>query len=190
MCRYIQQHFLCHCPTEPLLMREVPCPDRIERYPTHTSQWMLAESLENEIPKCWPRSPNTRHDYIQDDCEGCRLRKELNARNGRLSNYLERHKRNANVDATSQIQQQSTQPTKQTNLQEDFVLYTDAEEKEGPNPPAECKLMVENPVETEEIIILSYEQALRIIESGELVLEQEECDRSRKRASTPGLEET
>jgi len=170
-------------------MREVPCPDRIERYPTHANQWMLAEPFENEPSKCWPRYQTTRHDYIQGDCEGCRLRKELDARNGRLSNYLERRKRRVDMDASTQSEQQPTQPTDRTNLQEDFVLYTDAEEKECPKPLAESKLVVDDSVETQEDTTLSFDQALRIIEGGELILEEADEAGNRKRGSTPGPED-
>jgi len=130
----------------------------------------------------------TRHDYADDDCGKCKLRKELRARKEDLLDYLKRQDDDAELDATMHGKDEPS-PILLEEIEEDFVLYRD-EEDECQNHAAASGGNSGKSIEGEKDVDFSHHQALRIIDSGEMVYSHEEEDgERRKRDSTPGPNE-
>lgn len=146
---------------------------------------MLAQPLEDERGKCSPHFETTRHDYVDDDCGKCKVRKELKARREDLLGYLKRQDEGCD---TTMHEQDRPSPILLAQEEEDFVLYRDGDERE--DPAVTPALKTGNSLGTVEDLDSSGYQALRTISIGEIVYSQEEEDDwRRKRDSTPELDD-
>ncbi|GAB7337197.1 hypothetical protein MBLNU457_g2576t3 [Dothideomycetes sp. NU457] len=149
---------------------------------------MLAQPLDYEPDKCSPHPETTRHDYVDDDCGQCKLRKELRAKRGDLHGYLKRQNDNVELDTATRANR-GPSPILLEESEEDFVLYKD-EEDEHVNHAAASERNSGKSSESEEHTKNSDHQALRVIASGEVVYSHEdEGGERRKRDTTPGLDE-
>jgi len=134
---------------------------------------MLAQPLESETTKCLPREQNTRHDYVDDDCEGCKLRRELGLRHERLLGYRRRLEEGSGKRA---VTRGDGDVVGKMDLQRDFVLYRDVDETGDTTLGVHNRQVSSEIVGGQDEMPLSHDQALRTVESGELILDEEHED--------------
>lgn len=150
---------------------------------------MLAQPLDDDLGKCSPHSETIRHDYVNDYCEKCKLRKELRAKRKDLLGYLKRQNDDVEPDTTLHDRKESS-PILLDETKEDFVLYIDEQDQDR-DQALDAALDIDlGTIDGEKHITVSGNHALGIIDDGEIVYSHEEDDgEERKRDLTPGPDE-